>query len=299
MTPSHSSGVHNQLSAVLYELGKTTIDEPLDVVSAAHKAHRELDRISVSAIAEALVRSGGFARRNRISITTKISDSLGIDRAEARRLVSAAVHLHADVTSNGMTIPPRLPATADAFAAGGLGLGHVQVIVTLLRSRPAELLSTSAWADVESQLATQAGQMLPADLRSWGRRLLIRTLPKPDGPRRGRAREETNELTITPHLDRPGGTITARLDDAEMFSSITCFIDTHVEPRASGTRTTIAQRRARVLSEFCAQALRRRPPNRRDRTAIRVDSDRKRRGRKRNGRSTRMSHRGRVATKDR
>src|SRR5688500_6558407 len=130
MTSRSSSDVRSHLDAALRELKQITPDAPLDTLEAAHDARRELDRITVAAVAEALVRSGGFARRNRILMTTQIGDLLGIDRAEARLFVTAAVHLNADVTADGTTTPPRLPATADGFATGRLGLRHVQVIVT-------------------------------------------------------------------------------------------------------------------------------------------------------------------------
>jgi hypothetical protein len=96
------------------------------------------------------------------------------ERAEARRRVIAAEQVGERVGLDGQVLPPRLPATAAAFCAGGAGLRHVEVIAAVLASDAAGRLTPEVWAAAEAELAGKAALYTPAQLRDYGRALLDR-----------------------------------------------------------------------------------------------------------------------------
>ena len=118
--------------------------ELLSTLTVCEGTTRRLDRLTVDAVAT-LQRRGAFAERGYKSTAGALSDLLGCERFEARRLVNAADHVSPRIGLDGTELPPLLPATAATFAAGGVGLRHVDVIAKLLDSPSARRLAPDVW----------------------------------------------------------------------------------------------------------------------------------------------------------
>ena len=103
---------------------------------------------------------------------TALADLLGVEHVEARRVVTAAEQAIPRADLQGQVLPARLPATADAFAAGAASVRHVEVIARLLGGAAATRLSPDTRESVEQQLAAQVGNYTPTVLRDWGTQLL-------------------------------------------------------------------------------------------------------------------------------
>ncbi|MDT5276643.1 MAG: hypothetical protein QOG95_3575, partial [Mycobacterium sp.] len=67
-----------------------------------------------------------------------IADWLRISCAEVRRRIRDAEQLTPRVTISGDTLPPELPATAQAWRAGVLDQQHLRVIQTFVRDLPVD-----------------------------------------------------------------------------------------------------------------------------------------------------------------
>lgn len=97
-------------------------------------ATRQLDTLTVSTIAT-LQRRGTFTERGYTTTTGVLGDLLGWERFEARRVV-AAEQICPRIGLDGTTLPPRLPATAQVFAAGQAGLRHVEAVAKVGSTTP-------------------------------------------------------------------------------------------------------------------------------------------------------------------
>ncbi|WP_345411944.1 HNH endonuclease signature motif containing protein [Actinomycetospora chlora] len=96
------------------------------------------------------------------SIEALIADRDNLDHAEAKRLVAEATDLCPRTSLQGQPLPPRLPATAAALAAGAIDPAHVKILRDTMRHL-ARLLAPpppDELCAVEEELATQA-QLLP------------------------------------------------------------------------------------------------------------------------------------------
>ena len=123
-----------------------------------------------------------FAQRGYRHPAWALADLLGMERAEARRRVIAAEQVGERVGLDGQLLPPRLPATAERFAAGEAGLRHVEVIAAVLGSDAARRLAPPVWAAAEAELAGKAGLYTPASCATTAARSWIgwtRTAPPP------------------------------------------------------------------------------------------------------------------------
>ena len=230
-----------------------TADELLSVLTVCEGAVRRLDRVVVGVVAD-LVRRGTFAERGYRNPAAALADLLGWDRGEARRRVNAAEQICPRVGLDGAVLPARLPATAERFAAGAAGLRHVEIIVRVLASPAARRLSPQAWAGAEEQLAQYTDRYTPVELLEWGTRL-VDTLDQ-DGPEPDeRPPDPVNELHLTRHRDRPGGSLRGHFDDAAMFDAIAALVDAHARPVDGDDRRTPAQRQAEALADACGYVL--------------------------------------------
>ncbi len=235
--------------------GSATDTELLSALTIAEGVARRLDRITVTTIST-LQRRGAFTERGYKSTTAALSDLLGWERFESRRRVNAAEHICPRIALDGTSTPPRLPTTAEVFAAGRTGLRQVETIATLLHSPAARRLTPQVWAGVEAVLAEKATHYTASQLQTWGTEL-INTLdadgPEPDDDRPPPA--AVNELHLTRHPDRPDGTIKARYDDAALYDTIATLIDTMSAPRTSDEQRPTAQRQAEALADICGHTL--------------------------------------------
>ena len=216
------------LDALQRACGPSATDEELFATLVGSEGlTRRCDRVVVGVVAE-LERRGSFVERGYRNTTTALADLVGWDRAEARRRVIAAEQAHPRTGLDGTPLPAHLPCTAEVFAAGGTSMRHVEVIARLLATPAARRLTPSVWAGAEVQLAAKSGDYTPTELVEWGTRLidaLDQDGPEPDGQP-----DPVNELRLTRHRGRPGGTLRGHYDDAAMFDAIAAAVDAQSRP---------------------------------------------------------------------
>ncbi len=249
---------HDRLTAAVAALDRATGPgaEDADLLAAltlAEGTTRALDRTTVAAVG-ALLRRGTFGERGYRNPVTALTDLLGRDRADARRLVLAAEHVEPRTGLDGTVLPPRLPATAMVFGGGQVGVRHIDVIARVLATPAAGRLAPPVWAAAEEALAGQAVTCTPAELLSWGT-ALIDALDADGAEPDDTDPPVVNEVVLRRHPDHPGGTLTGRFDDAAMFSAIATVLDTGSRPSDAGDDRTPAQRRAAALADACAFVL--------------------------------------------
>ncbi|MDQ3152049.1 MAG: 13E12 repeat family protein, partial [Actinomycetota bacterium] len=82
---------------------------------------------------------------------------------------------------SGEVLPPRLPETARALAAGAIGAGHVEVIAHVMRTIP-DTLDPATCASVEQQVAAFARHYTPRDTGTFAAQLVDRLTQDGDPP---------------------------------------------------------------------------------------------------------------------
>ncbi len=249
--------IHRRLTAAVDELGATTAgasdDELLSVLTLCEGLTRRLDRLVVDAIST-LQRRGTFTDRGYRTTAAALSDLLGWERFEARRRVTAAEQVGLRVGLDGTTLPARLPATAEAFAAGAITLRHVEVVAAVLATPAAHRLTPEVWAGAEVQLAARAAEYRPGELHTWGSALLD-ALDQDGAPPDDESPHEVNELQLRRHRTSSGGTITGRFEDAAMFDAIATAVDALAAPRSSDDHRGPDRRQAEALADICGYVL--------------------------------------------
>jgi uncharacterized protein DUF222/HNH endonuclease len=258
MSGSPVSTAHRLLTEAIHALTaaadhSATDTELLSVLTVCEGLTRRLDHLTVATVS-VLQRRGAFAERGYKSTAGALGDLLGWERFEAARRVHAAEQVCPRIGLDGTPLPPRLTAAAAVFAAGRARLRHVEVIAKLLDSPAARRLTPERWAGAEATLAHQATDSTPTELHSWGAELiekLDQDGPEPDD----RPPAPVNELHLTPHRGRPGGSLKARFDSAELYDAIATLIDTMAAPRTKDDQRSAAQRQAEALAEVCGHVL--------------------------------------------
>lgn len=71
-------------------------------------------------------------------------------------MTTAAEHVHTRTGLDGTELPPKLPATAERFAVGSIGLEHVHVIAAVLNSGAARRVDPAKLSAAEGTIAEQA-----------------------------------------------------------------------------------------------------------------------------------------------
>ncbi len=128
------------------------------------------------------------------------------------------------------------------------------MIRKVLESGEASRLTDADCAYVEEQAVAYAAHNRPGEVHKFGMELVRRMDqdgPEPDdGPE-----SEVNELTITPHPDRSGGTIKGRFDNAVLFATIATLIDAKSKPAGADDQRSSKQRQAEALADVCGYVL--------------------------------------------
>jgi hypothetical protein len=153
----------------------------------------------------------------------------------------------------GQVLPATLPATAAVFAAGRVGLRHVEVIAALLDSREAARLAPGVQADLEAELADKSTLFTPAELRGYGSELLD-TLDQDGAEPDDREAEPTNELFLS-RRGRGGGAIKGTFEDPAMFDAIATAVDALAKPRTKDDHRALPERQADALADVCGYVL--------------------------------------------
>jgi uncharacterized protein DUF222 len=150
----------------------------LDQVRGIESVSRMLYSVMLDAVAE--LESRNIAATSGFG-TTKglLAGMLHLSATEARTRVAHAVQLAPRRTLNGEVLPPTLPNTAAALAAGQIGPAQVRVITETMTAIPASVPVTDRDA-AEADLARYARSFDPTPLHKIGRHLLAHL--DPDGP---------------------------------------------------------------------------------------------------------------------
>lgn len=258
MAESPLTGAHRLLEKAMSAWGAcagpgASDDELLSVLTMCAGVARCTDRLAVTTVAT-LSRRGVFTERGYQSPAAALADLLGWERCAARRRVVAAEWVCPRIGLDGTVAPARLAATAQVFAAGGIGLRHIEIIARVLDTPAAARLSPEVWAGAEDDLAGKATLYTPTELLAYGT-ALVDTLdddgPVPDDT----PPPQVNELNLTRHRGRPGGSIKGRFDDAAMFDAIATVLDATSTPLTAEDDRSTATRQGAALAEVCGYVL--------------------------------------------
>jgi len=243
----------DEMLAALGVAGRAGVDDEELIAALRVQAavERAAQRAMVDTVAE-LQRRGVFAERGQRPVTA-LSDLLGCEQFEARRVVVAADQVVPRVDLQGQVLPARLPATAAAFTAGAASLRHVQVVARLMKGATAEHLTPEVRTGAEEQIAAHTGDYTPTELRTWGAQLL--DLLDQDGAEPDdREPAETNELFLTRHPDGSGGRIKGRIDNAAMFEVFAALLDAKSAPLTKDDTRPLGRRQAEAMAEIFSYA---------------------------------------------
>jgi len=137
-----------------------------------------LQSVALDVVAE--VESRGLAADAGFGTTARLVAGLAhLSKAETRMRVAHAAKLGAQRGLSGEPLPPVLPETAAALAAGEIGIAQVRIITEVMDAVPAASTPTQR-AKVEADLARHARSFHPTALARIGQRLLAHL--DPDGP---------------------------------------------------------------------------------------------------------------------
>ncbi|MBV9161859.1 MAG: DUF222 domain-containing protein [Pseudonocardiales bacterium] len=242
-------GVRDMLNA-LDDKGLTQALREIETLS------RRTHAVMLDLLAE--LDSRGTATREGFGSTARlVAGMLQLSASEARTRVEHAAMVGTRRTITGDTLPPRLPATAAALAAGEIGTGQLRVITETIAALPASV-PESARERAEADLAGYARDFDPRRLRIIAHRLLTNLDPDglppsddpiPATPVRGelwlRDRRD-GRLGLEGWLDPEHGTLVRSL--IEQLAGR--------RPTADGVpdTRTVPQRQADALIELCDRA---------------------------------------------
>ncbi|MGI5129438.1 DUF222 domain-containing protein [Pseudonocardia sp. CA-107938] len=224
--------------------------DPLAALLVLEGVARQVDRAKVAAIA-AVERDGVLAEKGYRNTVAGLKDLLGWDHDTARRHVTVAEHVGPRTALDGAPLEPVLPATAAAFEAGAVTMRHVEIIASLMNSRPAARISLADRIAIEASLGEAARTFTPREVRVMGLELLAAADldgPEPD-ERPGR-----NELQMGANADGSGW-LRGQFEDPLAFAAIRTAIEARTRPTPENRGTTAAERNAAALAEICGFAL--------------------------------------------
>ncbi|MDD7935762.1 DUF222 domain-containing protein [Actinomycetospora straminea] len=166
-----------------------------DVIAQRAGYHRRLQAIATLADLNTVVAAGYR------SLEALVADRDNLDRADAKRLVAEAADLCARTSLHGELLPARLPATADALAAGAIDPAHVKVIRDTMRHLDALMPPPppQEWSGVERTLAEQAQVLPPRMLRVLAKKFV--DLYDPDGAAPPDGEDALDELRLLRRKD--------------------------------------------------------------------------------------------------
>ena len=227
-------------------------DTRVAALAVCESLTRQFEQLSVELIA-GLDADGTFTERGYTRPGFAVADLLGCDTALAVRRVRVAEQVVERRMVDGQVCPPRLPATAQVFAAGEVSLRHVEVITDALGSPAAGRLTPQGWAGVEEQLAEHARLYRPRELAVFARDLI--TLLDQDGPEPDdREPPQLNELHLTRNPAGAGGRIKGQLD-APSFDALATALSALTRPATAGDTRSLGERQADALADVCLRSL--------------------------------------------
>ncbi|HET9253638.1 MAG TPA: DUF222 domain-containing protein [Pseudonocardiaceae bacterium] len=149
----------------------------VQVLREVEALSRRTQSVMLDVVAE--IDSRGVAGREGFGTTQRLLGGvLHLSMAEARMRLEHAALVGTRHTITGETLPPRLPATAAALAAGEIGSGQLRVITETMVLMPASV-PEPARERIEADLAGYARDFDPRRLRIIANRML--DVVNPDG----------------------------------------------------------------------------------------------------------------------
>jgi Domain of unknown function (DUF222) len=149
-------------------------DQVRDIESVSRMLHSVMLETVAELDSRRLAATSGFGTTKRL-----LAGMLHLSATEAGTRVAHATHLAARRTLGGEVLPPTLPNTAAALAAGEIGPAQVRVIAETMNAIPASV-STADREAAEADLARHARSFDPTSLYKIGRHILAHL--DPDGP---------------------------------------------------------------------------------------------------------------------
>lgn len=185
-----------------------TCPELLAVLSRLERAARRVPVAEQTMVAR-LAREATPAQLGAPVLTQALADVLQISAEDAKRRIGNAAALAPRIGLTGEPLPPLLPETAAVQAKGEVGPEQIKIVQKILKKLPRHTPADVA-ADAEAQMAANAAQFRPEQLRTLGRRLLD-TL-NPDGEFDERERNRQRGVVFGPQqpdgLSRISGWVT-------------------------------------------------------------------------------------------
>ena len=156
--------------------------EALECARLGEIARRRAAFARLEQVAE-LERLGVAEQSGDRSTARLLQETWRLGPAEATRLVKEAADLCPRRSIVGEELPPRLPATSAAAAAGEIGDAHVAIIrKTMARLDRVDDLPPETWAGAEQTLAREARVLGPKGLQAAADRLLAHLDPDGEQP---------------------------------------------------------------------------------------------------------------------
>ncbi|HWR48278.1 MAG TPA: DUF222 domain-containing protein, partial [Pseudonocardiaceae bacterium] len=226
-----------------------------DQVREIETASRTLHSVMLEAVAELesrnIATSTGFRSTKRL-----LAGMLHLSTTEAGTRVAHAAQIAARRGLSGEVLPPTLPNTAAALAAGEIGPAQVRVIAETMSAIPTSVSSTEREA-TEADLAHYAHSFDPTSLHTIGRHILAHL--DPDGAPSRDIPESAPAAGEFRFWDRRDGRL--GLDgflDPEHSAAFRALIEQLAAPRPAAETIpdarTALQRNADALLEVCGLA---------------------------------------------
>ena len=216
------------------------------VLSGLADVEHQMHRVVVDTVA-ALQRDGSFTAHGQRPVTA-VSELLGVEHRDARRIITAADHVCPRVDLQGQVLPPLLPATAAAFESGAASLRHVEVVAKLMGSPAAHGCPPKRWPARKSRSPPWPPTPPPPPCYSWGVELL-ELLDQDGAEPDDREPEPVDEMFLTPNPDGAGGRIKGRIDSADLYDLIASVLDAKSAPLTKDDQRPLGRRQADAMAE--------------------------------------------------
>ncbi len=178
--PPETVAAFDALDAAVAAIGELDFDSMSPAVRLRALERLETSRRRQVAISHAMIAElAGENPADLGGLLHKVlADWLRVSCAEARHRMRDAAQLNARITVTGQRLPPKLPATADAWHDGILDHQHLRVIQQFVHDLPDNMPAETA-ERAEAFLAEQAATLRPDQLKKLADRYAL--LINPDG----------------------------------------------------------------------------------------------------------------------